>query len=237
MAVAPLYQVINRDLSGQITSGSLPLGDRLPSESELAQHYGVSRMTVRQALGQLEAEGLVVRRRGAGTFVSDPRPRRRQANRFGSFAEEMGVDAADVTTDLLEQHVAQPPDDVVSALRLGPGQPAVHVRRLRRLRGEPVALQDSWLPLLLAPSLARDGLERGSLYRTLQEREGLEVVRAEQEVTASSATAEEARLLAVEPGSPLITIFRLALTGGGQVVEAARSHTVPSLPLTFSTGR
>jgi len=237
VAVAPLYQVINRDLSGQIAAGSLALGDRLPSESELAQHYGVSRMTVRQALGQLEAEGLVVRRHGTGTFVSEPRPRRRQANRFGSFAEEMGVEPADVTSEVLEQHVAQPPEDAAAALRLGPGHAAVHVRRLRLLRGEPVALQDSWLPLLLAPSLARGGLEGGSLYRTLQEREGLEVARAEQEVTASSATAEEARLLAVEPGSPLIAIFRVAYGAAGQVVEAARSHTVPSLPLSFSTGR
>jgi len=237
VAVAPRYQVINRDLSGQIGSGSLGPGDRLPSESELAQHYGVSRMTVRQAVGQLEAEGLVVRRHGTGTFVSEHRPRRRRANRFGSFAEEMGVEASDVTSRLLEQEVGLPPEDIVALLQLSPGQAAVRVYRLRLVSGEPVSLQDSWLPLLLAPSLARGGLEGGSLYRTLRDREGVEVTRAEQEVSASLATPEQAQLLAVEPGSPLIAILRVAYAGGDEVVEVARSLTVPTLPLSLSTER
>lgn len=237
MAVAPRYQVISRDLTGQIGSGLLGAGDRLPSESELAQHYGVSRMTVRQALGQLESDGLVVRRHGTGTFVGEPQQRRRRANRVGPFAEEMGVEQADVTSQLLEQTVAHPPEDVAAALGLQPGQAAVRVHRLRRLRGEPVSLQDSWVPLLLAPSVARDGLEGGSLYRTLREREGLEVTRAEQEVSASLATAEQARLLSVEVGSPLIVIARTAYTGDGQLVEVARSHTVPTLPLSLSLER
>ena len=98
MANAPLYAVINRDLMSQITSGKLKPGHQLESESRLATRYGVSRMTVRQALGQLELEGLVARRHGAGTFVSEPKSIERHAGKLAPFHEELGVAADDIST-------------------------------------------------------------------------------------------------------------------------------------------
>jgi len=237
MTAGPLYQVISRDIADQIASGSLHGGDRIDSELRLAEHYGVSRMTVRQALGELESEGLVVRRHGSGTFVSSPRPIERRTNQLGAFHEEMGLDSRAIETRLLLQEVAQPPATVAADLALSPGQTVSHLLRLRLLDGRPIAVQESWLPYVLAPGVARDGLVGGSLYRTLLERAGVEMKWAEQSVAASTATAELAGLLDVPDGSPVLSIRRRSYSTGPTPVEIAQSHTVPTLPLVMRLER
>jgi GntR family transcriptional regulator len=227
----PIYQVINRDIAEQISSGTLRAGDRLDSELKLAERYGVSRMTVRQALGELENDGLVVRRHGSGTYVSEPRALQRRVNHLGSFHEEMGLDSKTVKTRLITQEVAVPPSAIAADLRLGSGQTATHLVRLRVLAKQAIAVQESWIPYLLVPGLARDGLVDGSLYKTLKERAGIEIRWAEQQVTAAPAVGEIADLLELPPGSPVISIRRVSYTANNEPVEVAQSHTVPSLPL------
>ena len=231
MNTGPIYQTINRDIAGQISSGSLQSGDRLESELKLAERYGVSRMTVRQALGQLEIEGLVVRRHGSGTYVSEPRSLHRRVNQLGSFHEEMGLDSRAVKTRPVTQEVGIPPEAVATDLRLAAGQNATHLVRLRILDNQPITVQDSWIPYLLVPGLARDGLTDGSLYKTLQERAGVEIRWAEQEVTAAPAKGDIAGLLGLSEGSPVISIRRVSYSASNEPIEVAQSHTVPSLPL------
>jgi len=227
----PIYQVIVRDITDQIAQGGLKPGDRLESELSLAERYGVSRMTLRQALGELESSGLVVRRHGSGTFVSRPRRLQRSVNQLGAFHEEMGLEAQTIETRLLTQEVITPDDEVAADLRLAPGQTTAHLVRLRILEGSPIAVQESWIPYLLAPGLGRDGLIDGSLYKTLKERADLEVSTAEQAVTASAADARLAALLQVPEGSPVMSIRRVSSAANGSPIEVAESHTVPSLPL------
>lgn len=230
-SIGPIYQVIVKDLSEQISSGALKPGDRLESEPRLAQQYGVSRMTLRQALGELEAAGLVARRHGAGTFVSRPVPIQRRGNQLGAFHEEMGLEPDEIETELILQEVTSPPGDVAQDLQLSPGQTTSHLVRLRKLHGTPVAWQESWIPYLLAPALARGGLTDGSLYKTLRERGGVEIRSAEQTVSAALASPEVASVLKIDPESPVMSIRRVSRTSAGEPVEVAQSYTSSDLPL------
>lgn len=237
MNFGPIYQKINRDIADQISSGLLKAGDRLDSEVKLAERYGVSRMTLRQALAELEIDGLVVRRHGSGTYVSEPRSLQRRVNHLGSFHEEMGLDSKAVKTRVITQEVVVPPETVAADLRLTAGQTATHLVRLRMLDKQPIAVQESWIPYLLVPGLARDGLTDGSLYKTLQERAGVEIRWAEQKVTAAQAVGDIVELLGLPEGSPVINIRRVSYSAGNEPIEVAQSHTVPSLPLIFRLDR
>lgn len=237
MAREHLYEVIRRDLADGIHSGKLKAGQRLESETDLSARYGVSRMTVRQALGRLEADGLVARRHGSGTFVTEQRTIRRQANRLAPFHEELGLDEADLTTKILEHDVRQPPDDVSQTLASSNGSAAIHLVRLRVHRGEPIAVQESWIPYFLAPSLARGRLVHGSLYRTLSTRAGLEIAWAEQQVSAAPATERLATLLEVEVGSPLLRTNRVSRLSTGDIIEVAESFMTPQFPTVFRLER
>ncbi len=231
MSAGPIYQVINKDIASLISSGTLKAGDRLESELKLAERYGVSRMTVRQALGELESEGLVLRRHGSGTYVSEPRSIQRSVNRLGSFHEEMGLEAKAVKTRLITQEVVTPDEGVSKDLRLAPGQTSSHLVRLRSVDKRPIAVQESWVPYLLAPGLAREPLIDGSLYKTILDLAGIEIRWGEQEVTAAAASAELSALLDVPEGSPVISIRRVSYSAGNDPIEVAQSYTVPSLPL------
>lgn len=237
MGNARLYEVISRDLTEQITSGRLKPGQRLDSETNLAARYGVSRMTVRQALGVLESDELVARRHGSGTFVTEHRDIKRRANRLAPFNEELGIEADDITTTLLEREVAQPPEGISRTLFNAIGPTAVHLVRLRSYKGRPITVQDSWIPYLLAPQLAHGRLIQGSVYKTLASRSGIEIARAEQQVTATNATPDFAQLLQIEEGSALIKTRRVSRLASGTVIEVAESVMLPEFPTVFRLER
>jgi DNA-binding GntR family transcriptional regulator len=225
--------VISADIVAQIEGGLLTPGDRLPSEQELSARFGVSRMTVRQALGRLETQGILTRRQGSGTFVSQPRQGHRDADRLG-FHNEIGLDASAITTRELARDVLAPEAEIADALGLKPEQTVVHLVRLRYVEGVAVSLQESWVPYVTAPDLARLPLESGSLYQTL-EKLGVTISGAEQEVTAAAASLEVASALGLEPGHPVIAITRKAWSSG-RIVEYARSYTLSSYPIHTSVG-
>lgn len=227
MSRVPRYQVIYEDLSSQIASGVLAPDAQLPSETMLAERYGVSRMTVRQAVRQLEGERLLTRRHGAGTFVTQPRAQRRRLNRLESFADEIRVEAGRVRNIVRDRSAARPPADVADRLKIAAGQEVVRIERLRLVDEVPAALQESWLPYALVPLLSREELVDGSLYRTLRQRYGLRLAWADQEVSASAATARQADALDVDEGSPLLVSTRLTHDDASAPVEFARSWTRP----------
>jgi GntR family transcriptional regulator len=226
----PIYQVIYDDLAVQIAEGALEPDARLPSESELADRYGVSRMTVRQALKQMENERLVIRRRGAGTFVAPVAEQFRTLNRLGPFEREIGLEGTRLRTQVLGRESLVPPDEVRERLGLKPRQAAILLSRLRIVDDRPAALQRSWIPYALAPGLVREELIDGSLYRTLLERHGVAVQWAEQEIRGVLADEELAVLLDVAIGSPLTANKRLTYAVSGPV-ELAYGWTRPEFPL------
>ncbi|MFI6347844.1 GntR family transcriptional regulator [Streptomyces sp. NPDC050560] len=231
MAPRPMYEVIRGDILDQINTGILPPETRLPSESELAERYGVSRMTVRQALDSLNRERILVRRRGAGTFVSPSRPGSRRVNRLRPFRDDVMGDPATVTTAVLLRESTAPPAEVAEALGLADGgRDATRIVRLRTVDDEPAAVQESWVPSTVAPGLLRGELVEGSLYRTLADTWGVELSWADQQISAASATEQLAAWLSVRPGDPLIRANRTTHDSTGRAVEWAVSWTRPEFP-------
>ncbi|QUL78544.1 GntR family transcriptional regulator [Brevibacterium sp. SMBL_HHYL_HB1] len=227
----PMYRVINEDLAAQIQGGVFSSGDQLPNEHDLAKQYGVSRMTVRQALNLLEEDGLVARRHGIGTFVSEKSRRGRRLNRLRSFSEELGSAPDNITSDVVRAELVYPPKDVAEALELASDDSVSRLTRVRRVNKEPAALQDAWIPYSVAPGIVREPLIDNSLYRTLAERHGVALRWADQSMTASLLGKEEARSLGIEPGGAVLHGLRTTYSTENRPVEYTRGWTLPEFPL------
>ncbi len=226
----PVHVSIRDDLRMRITAGEWVAGDRLPSEIDLAGRYGVARMTIRQAIGALADEGLVVRRQGLGTFAAD-RLATRRVGALLSFTEEMASQGRDVKTTLIKAGVEQPPDRAREALQLAAGAAAVTIQRVRIVDGGPLVVQHSWLPYARFAGLDADPLINGSLYATIEGRYGVRITRARQVFTATATGEPEAGLLELEPGSPVLQITSITYDGTNRPVEFAMSAMRPGAPI------
>jgi GntR family transcriptional regulator len=232
MATIPAHQRIRDELIGEIESGALAPGDRLPGEVELARRFGVTRMTLRQALAAMAGDGLLVRRHGVGTFIALDAARRRNMTRLTGFAEDMHAEGQEVETRMLAQEAVVADADLAAKLGVEEGAEVALVARLRVVGGDPVVLQRSWVPLARCPQLVDEPLVDGSLYATLQTRWGVELRRADQSFSAEEAGEEQARLLEVPLGAPLLRVQRLTLDERNVPVEAARSWMRPGFEIT-----
>lgn len=230
VARIPMYRMIEEDLLGQIERGDLPRSSQLPSETALAEQYGVSRMTVRQALDRLESARLVVRQQGSGSFVAGTPGLVRRIGRLRSFSEELAADDVVVTSQVLVQHTDTPPADVAERLATD-GRQATNLRRVRLVDGIPAALQDAWIPASVAPGLDHVDLRDGSLYGTLRDRFGVEFGWAEQLVRASLLDDEAAAALGVNAGEPALETERVTYAAGNEPIEFVRSWTRARFPL------
>ena len=226
-----MYQVIDDDLAAQITTGELAPGARLPSEYELAERYGVSRMTVRQALDRLEAARLLVRHQGSGNFVSPANLQGRRLKHLSSFSDDLMGANRTVSTRVIRLEVVPAPRAVAEGLHLHPGQEVNHFERVRLVDSHPAALQDSWIPYAAAPGLARDGMIEGSLYRTLRQRYGVELLWADQIMTATELTEQQGGVLEAAAGTAVLSTRRTTFGANGEPVEFAESWTLPEFPL------
>jgi len=198
------YQEIERWLRRRVRR-SAP-GDPLPSESELAARYRVSRMTARQAVQNLAAEGLVQRRRGAGTFVA-PRPIHRHEGALMSFTEDMRRRGMKASSRLLQAGLRAATSADVDALRLPGAARVVAISRLRLADGVPMAIEHAALPAECAGVLA-DDLETGSLHESLVARGRVPSI-SRSWIRARLATAVEARLLELPRRSALLVERRI----------------------------
>jgi len=177
---------------------TLKPGDPLPSERELAERYGVARMTVRAEITRLAAEGMVERVQGRGTFVAEARVA--QAATLSSFTEDMRARGLTAGSQVLGQGT-EPADELVAArLGLEPGALVVRVRRVRTADGEPMALEEAFLAAERFGALAEEDLDGRSLFTVLEERFGARFPSADQQVVAVEIVGEDANLLRVAPG-------------------------------------
>lgn len=179
--------------------------------------FGVARMTVRQALDALVAEGLLERIPGRGTFVAQPR---QAGGRITSFTEEMQRRAMLSESQTLLARREQAGPGVARALDLSEGDAVIHWRRLRRGDGQPMCIEDAYLNEVLLPGFLQSGMPT-SLYQALAKR-GLRPTWAEDSTTADLANEDEARLLEIEPGSAVLRHSRRAVSGENPV-EVSRS--------------
>ena len=198
------YQEIERWLRRRVLDATP--GDPLPSESELAAQFRVSRMTARQAVQNLAAEGLVRRRRGAGTFVA-PTPIHRREGSLMSFTEDMRRRGMKSSSRLLQAGLRAATTADLDALRLPEGARVVAISRLRLADGVPMAIEHAALPAECAGVLA-DDLETGSLHESLAARGRVPSV-SRSWIRARLATAVESRLLEVPRRTALLVERRI----------------------------
>ena len=211
-----LKHVQVREYVRSLVTGSAP-GSPAPSERELVHRFGVARMTVRQAMDALVVEGLLERIPGRGTFVARPR---RTASRITSYTEEMARRGMLAESQTLLARREQAGPGVARALSLTEGDAVIHWRRLRRADGAPMCLEDAYLNEVLLPGFLQSGMPT-SLYDALEAR-GLRPSWAEDSINADRANPEEAGLLEVEAGAPVLRHSRRAIAGD-KVVEVSRS--------------
>jgi GntR family transcriptional regulator len=206
---APLYTKLRDLLADEMTSGQLTAGTRLLSERALSEHYGYSRLTVRRALADLEEVGLLVRRRGSGTFVADQLVQK-NVRGLTSFSEDMRQRGLSPGSLVLRQELQFLKDEQARLLKVAPHEGGVLLQRLRLANTIPMALETAILPAALCPGLVnRTDLDRVSLYEVLEREYGLYADYAQEVVEAVNAGAEEAELLKVALGTALLRIRRL----------------------------
>jgi GntR family transcriptional regulator len=219
----PVYAQIEQRLGQMIESGAVPLGGRVPSERELAERAGVSRQTARAALDSLARRGLLERGVGRrGTVVRSTRLTLDLAD-FAGFTEMLGRHGVKATARVLELARLEAPEQIARELELPPREEVYRVRRVRLADGEPITLEDSWLPAARFPSML-DLDVRGSLYRLMGDVYGIVPARASQRLEPVVAEREQATALAVAPGSPLMLVRRIARCSEGIPVEFALDH-------------
>jgi GntR family transcriptional regulator len=207
---AQLREILRRLAEQELTPGSA-----IPSERDLADRYGVSRITVRAAVGQLVAEGLLTRAKGRGTFTA-----RRRVDiqlHLESFTDDMRRRGLVPATEVLGCGEEVPPESATTALGLAPGEPSFRLFRLRRADGVPLAVERGWYNPRYVPGLDRHDLS-GSLYTLIAQTYGLQLDDARQTVWAEVADADTARLLEVRKGSALL-VFRRVSSAAGRPVE------------------
>jgi GntR family transcriptional regulator len=220
----PRYQRLRDDIAIRINRREWRPGDLIQSEAELAAQHGVAIGTVRKAVDQLVAEGVLERQQGRGTFV-----RRARFNsslfRFFRFQSESG-ERRIPQSRILRRKVIAAPSAVASALRIPVGEPVISLSRLRLIDGEPLLAEEIWLQKSRFESvLAMQSQDFGDLlYPLYEERCGQVVISADENLSVELATAMQARLLRLEEGAPLIVIERLAFDLERHPIEWRRSR-------------
>lgn len=214
MSAAGLKYVRVRDYLRSVATHELAVGQPIPSERVLCEQFGVSRMTIRQAVDALVVEGLLVREQGRGTFVA-PSKLDLQV-RLASFGEEMQRRGMTPSSKVLAAEVVSATPDVADALEILPGERVHSLYRVRLADGEPMAVEQSWLPCALVPGLFDDGTPE-SVYGELRRR-GLDPDWGEDVVAAADADAEDAELLGIDPGTAVLRLTRRTFTGRSAAV-------------------
>ena len=218
-----LHHQVYLDLRRSLDAGRWRPGDRLPTERELAAHYGCSLITVRRALGELVREGRIERTRGRGTHVLRPRIERDFAEAL-SFTAEMQRRGLDPETRLIVARPESAGERVAEALGLEPGSPTLYLERLRLAGGEPILLEQVHLPAERFPELLASDLEHESLYDLLQRRYETRIVRAREALEPVLLRAREAALLDQPRRTPALLIEGLASTADDRPVEFSRTY-------------
>jgi GntR family transcriptional regulator len=214
----PLYAQIKDTLRDDILDGRYPPHSRMPSESELQAMFDVSRITIRQALGDLQKEGLIFKVHGKGSFVSQPRAFQNVTSLQG-FAEAMSEGGHEILNRVLTFRVVPAPDEIAARLGLAQGSGVAEIRRVRLLNRSPVSYEISFVSEALAQPLRRADLATRDIFLILENDCAVPLGSADLAIDAVAATAEVAQALDVKKGAPLLRIERLTHDAQGVPVD------------------
>jgi GntR family transcriptional regulator len=218
----PAYVQIADGIAALLRGGALPAGTLLPPERVLSEQYDVSRMTLRQAMGVLERDGLIESHRGRGTFVA-PRKIQKQEQEFRSFTEEIRRRGGKPESKLLSLKLVSPGAQAVEFFGLEKTDKVYELSRLRLKDGDPLAVELVHIPQCHVPALERFDLARNSLYQILEESYGLRLESSIEEISAELASAKHRDLLKLPARAAVLVVYRKTFTDTGAPLELGRS--------------
>lgn len=214
----PTYMKLKEEIQQSIEKGELVPGDRLPSERDLAQTKGLSRMTVRQALSELVAAGALYREQGRGTFVS---ARKMQQRNISSFSETVRMRGFMPSTRVLEFACVRPPEDIARRLMVSDGE-VYRALRIRLADSTPVAAEEVFIPLHICPGLEREDLA-GSLYFLMTDVFGHRIGSADSSVSALLPGARHQEYLNIPRSTPVLKVNSLYYSASGATLYYERA--------------
>jgi len=216
-SVQPLYAQIKEALKQRILEGDYVTHERLPSESELMKVFGVSRITVRQALRDLHTEGLVFSVQGKGTFVSRPKAVQ-DIQRLQGFGEAMTPQGYETSARVIGVQETRAPADVADALEINRGSKVIELTRIRYLNREPISIDNSFFPIDIGQKLLGRDMTQ-DVFPLLENEFGIGLGHADLKIEAVSATDEIAKQLNVDTGSSVLRIQRLVFSSDGKPID------------------
>ncbi|HSV27069.1 MAG TPA: GntR family transcriptional regulator [Sedimentisphaerales bacterium] len=217
----PLYIQLRDLLLRLIRQGKFKPHDQLPSERELGEEYGISRMTVRQAVQALVHDGIIYTRVGKGTFVGDLRFE--QDHTLSGFSEEMQSLGKTTSSRVLEAATIPATAELAGILQVHPNSSVICLVRLRIANGHIIAHEKAYLPHSMVPNLLDHDFSVESLYAVMHQEYGLKLVTAEQTVVAALANRQEVRMLQLKSPAAVLRMKRITRTDQGEVAEYTES--------------
>lgn len=215
----PFYVQVHDALKEFIEHGEANPGDQLPSEPDLCRMFDVSRTVIRQALRGLENEGLIVRIKGRGTFIAEPKIGESLFQKLTGFHQDMTQKGHVPVSQVLKQAIIPANAKVAAFLQLAPETPVIRIDRVRSVEEEPIVLVTTYLPHALCPGLVETDLTHRSLYAYLEETYGLIIDRGRRILEAIVAGEYEANLLQIKEGAPLISLESISYLPDGTPLE------------------
>jgi GntR family transcriptional regulator len=214
----PLYHQIRQDIKTKIKSEKFPVNQPIPSESELMQLYNVSRMTVRLAIEELEKEGYVKKIQGKGTFVKKKKMTQ-QLNTITSWTETMRSQGLNPITTSMQTAEITASEELADQMHIEAGTPLYSILRVKSVEGEPIGISQVYLVANVAPGLILIPQIKDSIYEVLESIFNVELASATETVEAHAAEDDEAKLLCIKVGEPVINVTRLTYDPYGKVIE------------------
>jgi GntR family transcriptional regulator len=215
----PYYYQLRQILEAEIASGHIGAGDRLPSEAELCDRYGVSRTVVRQTLSDLENESLIVRFKGRGSFVAGPKTSEHLVQSLTSLHEDVQARGQELETNVLRLETEPVSPYVADILKLAPGTEIVLLERLRIVDGVPWQLTTAYLPYALCAAVLELDMSQRALYEVLEQDLGFELHRGRRSVEAGLADKIVGQHLAIRENDPILVLRGSTYLVDGRPIE------------------
>jgi GntR family transcriptional regulator len=214
----PLYAQVKEILRERILDGTYPPHAQLPAESEMGSIFGVSRITVRQALNDLQKEGVIFKIPGKGSYVSKPKTFQ-ELTQLEGFAEAMARRGYEIYNRVTGHQIVTAVPYVAQQLRVDPGSPITEIRRIRHLNREPVSLEVTYLPEEIGERLRKEDLAGRDIFLILENDYGIALGHANLQIDAMPADRALAAALQVDEGTPVLRMERLTHTAAGKPLD------------------
>ena len=235
-----MYYQIAIDIKKRISAKEWITSERIPSETELSEYYGVSRITLRQALAELEKDGVIIKIRGKGVYISEnPIPHIYDLSYPISLSTSLREKGIQFSSDVLELiEFPDPLEDVCEKLRLRPDEPVVYIKRLFIADKRPICVSESWIPAHLVPNLAMEGLIDGMISKTFAERYHLDYESIEDCFEVLRPTKNLVELLKITYDTPILLLTGISYTEDKNPLEYSQtSWSADSVRFRFNISR